>query len=233
MAPGYDRIACEYYRQRHVTSRNFDSATKAFLAAHPLPIPSHGSVLDLGCGRGQATRYCRIASDRIVQCDISKEMLVLQPREASRQQTQCDARQLPFADGEFSAVLAFLFDAFNTLAAYREIARVLAHDGLFAGTIPHYTWGSTLRRLRKCPQDKTRFVTADGEVFETDSFLTDDERTQELLSEGGLTPVEMIDLCLPTTSRHLSPDILDVAKALNMRPHELPIVKLILARRLS
>ena len=226
----YDYIASEYYENRHITSRNFEKATLAFLRTWRNPIPSEGLVLDLGCGCGRANYYCGIASDRIVQCDISIRMLNLTPREHSRDRIQCDATSLDFPKDTFVSVVAFLFDTFNKAVVYREISRVLSKGGIFIGTLPHHTWGTSVRAIRGYNTDKARFLTKDGKIFDVDSYLIDDKQIALSLRRANLDQLESFDLCLPHTEKNISPDILDPAQALKMSPYDLPIVKLIVGR---
>ena len=227
----YDSIASEYYDDRHITSRNFDTATLAFLRTWHNPIPTDGIVLDLGCGRGCANYYCGIASDRIVQCDISKRMLNLEPRETCREQIQSDATALDLPNNNFVAVVSFLFDAFNKTATYREISRVLMSGGVFLGTLPHYTWGKLLRSIRGYNENKAKFLMKDGTFFEVDSFLMDDDQITRSLREANLEQLDSFDLHIPKSERTISPDILAPAKAAKISPYDLPIVKLIVAKK--
>lgn len=227
----YDYIASEYYDNRHITSRNFEKATLSFFKTWRNPIPSEGLVLDLGCGCGRANYYCGIVSDRIVQCDISIQMLNLTPRENSRDRIQCDATSLDFPKATFVSVVAFLFDTFNKSVVYREISRVLSKRGIFIGSLPHHIWGTSVRTIRGYDKDKARFFTKDGTIFDADSYLMDDKQIALSLRRANLDQLESFDLCLPHNEKSISPDILDSAQALKVSPYELPIVKLIVARK--
>ena len=231
----YDDIASEYYSNRHITSRNFDKATLAFLRAwlNPNPIPSEGLVLDLGCGCGRANYYCGIPSERIIQCDISMRMLNLTPRENSKERIQCDATSLTFGSGTFACVVAFLFDAFNKATTYREISRVLSNGGIFLGTLPHHTWGALVRQIRGYDLDKAKFLTRDGKIFEADSHLMNDKQIARSLDQAKLDLLESFDLCLPETEKEISPDILAPAQAMKISPYNLPIIKLFIARKVQ
>jgi ubiquinone/menaquinone biosynthesis C-methylase UbiE len=227
----YDPIASEYYDKRHITSRNFDKATLAFLRTWRNPLPTEGLVLDLGCGCGRANYYLGIASHRILQCDISKCMLNLTPREACKEIIQSDASSLDFPNDSFVAVVAFLFDTFNEASTYREISRVLSSGGVFLGTLPHHTWGKLLREIRGYKEDKAKFLMKDGTIFEADSFLMDDEQITRSLKEANLEQLDSFDLHLPKSEKEVSPDILAPARAINISPYDLPIVKLFVAKK--
>src|SRR5712671_1672566 len=77
---GYDIIANEYYDARHITSRNFDAATRAYLHERSFLLPSDGFALDLGAGKGRLYEYCGVPAARIIQTDISERMLKLRER---------------------------------------------------------------------------------------------------------------------------------------------------------
>lgn len=224
----YEPLACEYYAPRHITSRNFDAATRAWLRKQSLEIPG-GYALDLGAGRGAIQTYCGLASRRIVQADVSFSLLTLEPREPSLARVNCDALALPFTDESFGAVMAFLFDPFNRPRLVFETFRVLRPGGLFVGTLPHYLWGRTLRSLRRIDPDATRFLLASGEYSERDSYLTEELALQRRFARAGYHPVRTTSLVLPGEVKTISPDIRDAAASLGMSPYELPIISLLIA----
>jgi ubiquinone/menaquinone biosynthesis C-methylase UbiE len=230
-ATSYDDIAQEYYDSKHITSRNFDAATLAFFTKWKCPIPKDGLVLDLGCGCGKINYYCGIANDRIIQFDISEKMLNLNPRERCKEKIHGDAMALKFQSNTFAGVVAFLFDPFNKPKVYREISRILLNRGIFIGTLPHHIWGKKLRKIRGYSIDRARLVKKDGKIFESDSFLMDDEKIENCLIKAQLNQIESHDLCLPKSEKKISKDILDPAEASGVSPHKLPIVKLIIARK--
>lgn len=227
----YDEVAGEYYDASHVTSRNFDAATAAFMSQWDCPIPENGLVLDLGAGRGCARSYCGVPAKRIIQADISGKMLLLSPREPSRAQVQCDALRLPFAPKTFSAVTAFLCDAYNRPRLYSEVGRTLTGGGVFVGTLPHYEWGAVLRRLRGYSARRARFLTRSGRPAEVDSFLMRSEEMADCLAGNGLVVAARHDLRLPVSEVRVSPDVLAPAEFLGVSPYELPVVQLIVARK--
>src|SRR2546422_135622 len=108
----YEPLAAEYYEDRHITSRNFDAATLAFLRLYPPTLPDKGLVLELGAGRGGSARYLGVRSERIVQCDISPSMLRVIPREACLGRVQADALHLPIRSASVAIVAAFLYDPY-------------------------------------------------------------------------------------------------------------------------
>lgn len=227
----YEELAEEYYDKRHVTSRNFDSATTAFFRQWKYPLPDNDLVLDLGAGRGTAISCLQVRSDRIVQADISVSMLNLQPREPCRARVQCDARALPFNDNTFAAVFALLYDPYNRPGLYPEIRRILLENGIFVGTLPHYVWGETLRTIRGSKIDKAQLINGEGRIVERDSFLMTDEEIRRHLNDSQLQLMHAFDLSLAQSEPDVSLDIVVPATHLGQSPHELPIVKLIIARK--
>jgi SAM-dependent methyltransferase len=133
----YEVLASEYYDNSHTTSRNFDAATQEALRTLRLTMPD-GVTLDVGCGRGRCSEFLHIAPDRVVQLDNSAAMLKLVPREPAILKVMHDAEELPFPDGEFAAVVAFLCDPYLGLNFLSEARRVLRADWLLLGTTPSY-----------------------------------------------------------------------------------------------
>ena len=96
-------------------------------------------VLDLGCGAGHVAFAAARHVGEVVACDLSPRMLeTVASAAASRgianlRTQQASAERLPFADGEFDAVLS-RFSAHhwrNMTAGLREASRVLRPGGLF------------------------------------------------------------------------------------------------------
>lgn len=228
----YEPIASEYYDSRHITSRNFDATILAFCSRFDFCIPSNGLVLELGAGKGCTGKYCKIESSRIIQIDISKTMLLLNPREDCLQRIRCDALRLPFLSSKISAVTAFLYDPYNRPEMYKEVCRVLLDGGLFIGTLPHFEWGATLRRdVFRNNENKAKFLTKDKYIVKRDSFLMNDAEIEDALKRAGLTLLKMYDLCLPSDVQKVSKDILIPASERGLSKYTLPVVKLIIAEK--
>lgn len=227
----YDLLADEYYDPRHITSRNFDAATNAYLRRAGCGLPSVGLILDAGAGRGRATQFCNADPRRTVQVDISRSMLVLSGREPTVARVQCDAQVLPFRDASFAAVTAFLFDPFNEPRFYEGVSRVLIAGGRFLGTLPHEKWGRSLRAIRGYSINKSRMIKRDGSVVERDSFLLSEAEIRRQIEAVGMVVDDLVALCLPADEEVVSPDIVAPATQLGIDPHELAIVTLIAARK--
>ena len=124
--------------------------------ADRLGAPDNASVLEIACGTGVLTRYLRSQlpeSTRLVATDLNPEMLEIAKQELADlkkiEYQTADGTSLPFADGEFDAVLCQFGVMFypDKSLGYRETARVLKPGGTYLFN----TWDSfqynTLCRL--------------------------------------------------------------------------------------
>lgn len=114
---------------------------QAFAAdlAKRLPVKPAGHVLELACGTGIVTRRLRERLDpslRLLASDLSTAMLGYARSKLSTcegiEWRQADATSLPFADGEFGAVVCAFGIMFvpDKRAAIREARRVLEKGGI-------------------------------------------------------------------------------------------------------
>ncbi|MBK6693469.1 MAG: class I SAM-dependent methyltransferase [Myxococcales bacterium] len=109
---------------------------------------SGGKVLDLGVGTGRELPTLLDLGFRVTGLDASEAMLELCRRRARPIPLVCQTfyAPLPFADGEFDAVLALHGtlshppDAEAQARLIGEVARVLAPGGLFAFEVPSLGW---------------------------------------------------------------------------------------------
>lgn len=134
----------EKFFDRWASTYDFMLTTIFYQAIHQrlseyVELPSHATVLDLGCGTGRlldrlATQF---SSMKGIGCDFSKEMLHRARAQNSHRPrliyVQGNAESLPFAENQFDAV-------FNTISflhypqperVIAEISRVLKQDGRY------------------------------------------------------------------------------------------------------
>jgi ubiquinone/menaquinone biosynthesis C-methylase UbiE len=127
----FDRWAGSYERDpfsRWIGRRQRD-------ALEALELREGDRLLDVGCGTGAAVRAAAEVVERAVGVDLSPKMLA-QARERAAglpgaEFVEGDSEDLPFGDGEFTAVLCTtsLHHYPRPEAAVREFARVLAPGG--------------------------------------------------------------------------------------------------------
>ena len=223
-AAPYDAIAGEYYDSAHVSSRNFDATTAAVTAEWRDRLPE-GLVLEPGCGRGRVGEFLGVDPERVVQMDSSLPMLRLPDREPARLRVLHDAEELPFPDGEFSSVVAFLCDGFLGLNFLTEAHRVLRPGGVLCGTTPSYEWGTKLRELLEIDIMSTRFILKGGGLALVPSFLYRETQLREMLNRAGFNGRSEIRAhAVPTDSSPISEDITRPAEHLGFAPTQLPIL---------
>jgi SAM-dependent methyltransferase len=104
-------------------------------------LPSPGRrTLDLGCGEGRLSRDLKARGHDVVGVDVSPTMLAAAREADSKIETHlADAATLPFVDGSFDCVAAFmsLQDVDDLRGAVREARRVLESGGRFCLAIVH------------------------------------------------------------------------------------------------
>lgn len=227
----YDEIASEYYDSRHITSRNFDSATRVALAKHPFEF-SEGLVLEIGAGRGRASEFLRVDGSRIVQLDNSEIMFALEGREASLLQIHADACHIPLVPQQFGTVVGFLVDPFMGLACLAEAYRMLIDGGRLLLTVPTLQWGKNLREHLEIDVMTTRFKMLGTEKFVVmPSILHSKDRIEGMLALTGFREIVIYDHCLVEGEDPISPDITSVCEALNIDCFQLPVIHTIRAQR--
>ncbi len=131
----FGRIAPTYDLVNRVLSGGLDAAwrRRAVRALHRAP---GGAVLDLCAGTMDLSERvaAELPSARLVAADFSAEMLERGRRKAPRAEVVvADAHALPFADGEFAAVVCGfgIRNLSDPSRAVREVRRVLAPRGVF------------------------------------------------------------------------------------------------------
>ena len=169
-------------------------------------------VLEIGAGAGQCARWVSAAGAQVVATDLSAGM-VRQGLDLNRTVTppaepvpfaQCDAVELPFADGSFDTVFtaygAVPFVA-DTARLMREVARVLRPGGRFVFSTTHpFRWafpddpGAGGLTLTQSYFDRTPYVEADsdGEATYVEHHRTVGDRVRELVA-AGLVLVDLVE----------------------------------------
>jgi SAM-dependent methyltransferase len=102
--------------------------------------PAARRTLDLGCGEGRLSRDLKRLGHHVVGVDASHTMLAAARDADPEIETRfADAASLPFDDGEFDLVVAFmsLQDIEDYAGAIKETARVLDAGGRFCLAIVH------------------------------------------------------------------------------------------------
>jgi ubiquinone/menaquinone biosynthesis methyltransferase len=131
----FERISPTYDTLNRLMSAGIDRRWRAKTIAQ-LEGSASGPVLDLCAGTLDLTRMVAEArpGDRVVAVDFSSAMLEAGRRKVPRAETVvADAMQLPFADGEFAAVVCGfgMRNLASTAAGAREVLRVLRPGGVF------------------------------------------------------------------------------------------------------
>lgn len=104
-------------------------------------VPAPGRrTLDLGCGDGRVSRDLTALGHRVIGIDASATMIASATEAHGEIEfQQADAAALPFSDGEFDCVVAFmsLHDFDDLPGAIRESWRVLATGGHLCLAVVH------------------------------------------------------------------------------------------------
>jgi SAM-dependent methyltransferase len=142
-----------------------------------VPEPS-GRTLDLGCGEGRLSRDLAALGHDVVGVDGSPAMIAAAREAAPELEFHvADAASLPFADGSFGLVIAFmsLQDIDDLTGALREAARVLAPGGRFCFAIVHpvNSAGAFAERAADAP-------------FVIEGSYLDESRTDDTFERDGL-----------------------------------------------
>lgn len=106
--------------------------------------PTSGNILELGAGQGQDSRFFAQKGYRVTSTDFSKLALDISKERSQKANinninyTFVDMQKgkLDFQDSSFDIVYSHLsihyFDEVTTIKLFKEIARVLKKDGIFA-----------------------------------------------------------------------------------------------------
>jgi SAM-dependent methyltransferase len=122
-------------RDRHDSYWRFNR--DAFLELVP---PPGRRTLDLGCGEGRLSRDLKALGHDVVGVDVSPTMVAAaRDADPAIEVHEADAAELPFGDGAFDCVVAFmsLQDITDLVRAVAEAARVLEPGGRMCLAIVH------------------------------------------------------------------------------------------------
>jgi SAM-dependent methyltransferase len=104
-----------------------------------LPAPGR-RTLDLACGEGRLSRLLQTRRHQVIGADAAPTMVrFAATHPGAAPVVLADATQLPFADGTFDLVVAYmcLHDIDDMPRAVHEAARVLERRGRMCAAIPH------------------------------------------------------------------------------------------------
>lgn len=230
----YDEIAAEYYDRSHLTRMNLDATTLYALRKLEWSLPPQGFVLEVGAGRGRSRHFLRLPPERVVQLDDSPMMLSIGGRESCALRVLHSAEDLPFVDGQFVGIAAFMCDAFLGLNFLKEARRVLTRDGVLIGTTPSYEWRALLAESGEAHawRYERRFVRRDGRSVAVPSNCVPVAQLQQMLLHSGFSSIDIQRWRLPEGEDQVSEDIRSAAQEAGVRsPYGLDILYTIIASR--
>jgi SAM-dependent methyltransferase len=198
----WDAQAADWARRVRTPGR--DRTNKIVNVPHLVGLlpPPGRRTLDLACGEGRFGRVLAGLGHQVVGVDSSAAMVALAAE--SQEAVVADAAALPFADGAFDLVTAFmcLQDLDDLDGAVREAGRVLEADGRLCFCIPHplMTAGSFAERSAAAPFVITDYlgVRRGSDVSERDGIRIEfahEHRPLEAYSralEGGGLAIEAL-----------------------------------------
>ena len=133
VAAAYGAVAHDY-AEAFSSDLNRLPIDRAVLDAFVVGIEMGGRVLDVGCGPGQIGGYLADRGTQIFGVDLAIPMLRLAASRFALCTVCGDMRDLPFASGSFSGVVAFYsiqhLQRDELGGALAELHRVLTSDGL-------------------------------------------------------------------------------------------------------
>jgi ubiquinone/menaquinone biosynthesis C-methylase UbiE len=204
----YSQLASEYYDpRRHPTCANFREASAAMLRPWFGAFLSPGTaILETGAG---ASIVCELADELKLQVllilsDQSPEMLSKSNRRSFDRRLVSNAEQLSIRSRSVDAIAASLGDPYNTLAFWRECARVLRPGGRVFFTTPSFNWANSFRGETSAPLMAAEFALAKGGTLLVPSFVLQPNSQVELVRSAGLE-VEQIIHVDTSDIRHTKP----------------------------
>jgi SAM-dependent methyltransferase len=159
------------------TNHHDDFNFPFFLGILPAP---QGPTLELGCGEGRIVQALRAGGYDVQGVDASPTMIAAARRsDPDGRYTVADAASLPFPDGSFPLVAAFmsLQDMDDLEGVMREAARVLTPEGRFCFAIIH-----PLRTAGDFAGPAASSFELRGSYFEQRRFVAADEHEEVRVS---------------------------------------------------
>lgn len=163
--------------------------------ARRVPPKPLGDVLEIACGSGLVTRRLRERLDpalRLVATDLSKAMLDFARGKLGDRPgiewREADAASLPFADGEFGAVVCSFGVMFvpDKKGAFREARRVLREGGVFVFNVWDRIEDNPCARVNA--EVVEEMFPGDAELrFRTPYEMHDPAQLRQLLAEARFT----------------------------------------------
>jgi ubiquinone/menaquinone biosynthesis C-methylase UbiE len=140
--------------------------TPAFMSL--LPDLDGCRVLDVGCGEGHNTRLLRSSGADVTAFDVSPTFVrASRDADASIDHLVADATAIPFVDGTFDVVTAFMsvMDMPDPGAVLAEMARVVRRGGCVQFSITHPASSTPEREWIRSP-DGAKWLLATGGYFD-------------------------------------------------------------------
>ncbi len=132
----YDKTA-ENYADKFINELEDKPLDQILLKAFGEKNKDKGTLIDLGCGPGQTTKFLFDSGfQNILGTDLSTEMVKVATRlNPNIKFEQADLLQLQYADNSFGSAIAFYaivhFDYEQVKRALSEVKRVLSYNGEF------------------------------------------------------------------------------------------------------
>jgi ubiquinone/menaquinone biosynthesis C-methylase UbiE len=204
----YSQLASEYYdAKRHPTCANFREASAAILRSWFSDFVRPGiSILETGAGASivdELTNELKLQVALILS-DQSPEMLSKTGRRSFDRHLISDAEQLSIRNHSVDAIAASLGDPYNTMAFWRECARVLRPGGRIFFTTPSFNWAHSFRGETSAPLMAAEFALAQGGTLLVPSVVLKPTSQVELIRSAGLE-VEQVMHIDTSDIRHTRP----------------------------
>ena len=180
----YNKTADDY-AERFINELSYCHLDRILLTAFALENSHKGTMLDMGCGPGQTTKFlAENGVSDITGADLSPEMIrVAKSINPSLHFEQADMLQLHYPDTSFAAAISFYaivhFSDEQVLTAFKEIRRVLKNGGHFLFS---FHVGDEILHL-------DNFLSKDVDI---DLHFFEIRKIRELLKEAGLEIIDII-----------------------------------------